>query len=595
MKNKAIIDHIKHYMNKDICKGAIMLTGAWGTGKSHFIKKELIPAMKAENKKCVVVSLYGLECITEISKNIYLELRAKILKPESEIVATVAPLAKTVVSGIITGRFGINISASDDDLKNLYESIDLKDKLIILEDIERSKIPIHDLLGYVNSLVEQDGVKVLLITNEAEYLKYENIEIEENYSSNKKTKRTVRRPTTETKQYLRIKEKSINDTIIFEGDYHSAIESIILEYDSPLLHKFSFKESIDDILTIMKSYRCFNLRSFAYACQKTVDIFDKMPQKYNSENQFLRSIFFGNISFILKLKEGKEISWKNEKDYSIELGNSNDPLFRFCYDYITNQTLDISKIDSAFDAFKDYKMYISNATADKDLKPLIYYYRSNDKEINSAVKSITHRLKQKTIPYSLYGRIALQLVYVKHFLRCDIEEAKSLLISNLKGKGIKIQPNQLFNVIMGDDATATMHEEYISLQKEMSDSLNTNASFIRGFNYMPDQITIFQDYIRKNEWTLNIDQGFAQHLDMQKLAELFSNCSNDQKDDIRCSFCSMYNRPDIKLYLGQDYNNVKELKKIISEGANNPNEDIVGKLQYKMFDENLSEILSKLS
>ena len=49
----------------------------------------------------------------------------------------------------------------------------MSDKLIIFEDIERSGIDIIELMGYVNNLCEQDGVKVLLVASEKEILKYE--------------------------------------------------------------------------------------------------------------------------------------------------------------------------------------------------------------------------------------------------------------------------------------------------------------------------------------------------------------------------------------------------------------------------------------
>lgn len=58
-------------------------------------------------------------------------------------------------------------------MKQLYDSIDLSGKLIILEDLERSGIDILEILGYVNSLTEQDGVKVLLVANEHELIHYE--------------------------------------------------------------------------------------------------------------------------------------------------------------------------------------------------------------------------------------------------------------------------------------------------------------------------------------------------------------------------------------------------------------------------------------
>ena len=60
-------------------------------------------------------------------------------------------------------------------MQKLYKSIDLSGKLIIIEDLERSGIDILEILGYVNNLVEQDGVKVLLVAKEDELIQYEPI------------------------------------------------------------------------------------------------------------------------------------------------------------------------------------------------------------------------------------------------------------------------------------------------------------------------------------------------------------------------------------------------------------------------------------
>lgn len=61
---------------------------------------------------------------------------------------------------------------NDADLQDLYQSIDLSGELVILEDIERLGIDIFDVLGYVYNLVEEDGVKMLLVANEDEIIQY---------------------------------------------------------------------------------------------------------------------------------------------------------------------------------------------------------------------------------------------------------------------------------------------------------------------------------------------------------------------------------------------------------------------------------------
>lgn len=175
MTYQELNQYILHYLTEDKTKSTIMLTGPWGTGKSYYIQNELKPFLeKKENggHSCVIVSLYGLKDTAEISKSIYLGTRMKFLTAASENSTTVTFAGETIIKGI-AGAFGVDLSVSERSLKRLYASVNLTGKLVILEDLERSGIDILEVLGYVNNLVEQDGVKVLLVANEEEIIKYE--------------------------------------------------------------------------------------------------------------------------------------------------------------------------------------------------------------------------------------------------------------------------------------------------------------------------------------------------------------------------------------------------------------------------------------
>ena len=165
--------YIQNYLDNDKTKSAIMLTAPWGTGKSYYIQHSLIPNLeKDRRKKCVVVSLYGLNDVGDISKAIYLEIRTKGLPKKGEKIQAVKIAGKTVLKGVLS-HAGVELSLSERDLQKLYKSIDLTDRLLIIEDLERSGISIKQVLGYVNNLVEQDGAKVLLVANEKEIKQYE--------------------------------------------------------------------------------------------------------------------------------------------------------------------------------------------------------------------------------------------------------------------------------------------------------------------------------------------------------------------------------------------------------------------------------------
>ena len=63
---------IKNYLENNKTNSAIMLTGEWGSGKSHYIKNELVPYIEnSDDKKCIIVSLYGINQVDDINKSIY--------------------------------------------------------------------------------------------------------------------------------------------------------------------------------------------------------------------------------------------------------------------------------------------------------------------------------------------------------------------------------------------------------------------------------------------------------------------------------------------------------------------------------------------
>lgn len=138
--------------------------------------------------------------------------------------------------------------------------------------MERSGIDILEVLGYVNNLVEQDGVKVLLVANEEAIKQYKPLTTTTEDQQNvvelmyKATDNNDREFTETAKKYLEIKEKTISDTIQFEEDYSMAISDIIHLFDDEILNRFANDSNVKDILNVMKSCETFNLRSlFSFA------------------------------------------------------------------------------------------------------------------------------------------------------------------------------------------------------------------------------------------------------------------------------------------------------------------------------------------
>ena len=605
MTYQGLNQYILHYLTEDKTKSAIMLTAPWGSGKSFYIQNELKPFLEKEKNgshKCLVVSLYGLKELSEISKALYLESRAKFLNNNSEKMEAGKLATKTILKGV-TSFLGIDLSHSDEDMQKLFESIDLSGKLIILEDLERSGIDILEVLGYVNNLVEQDGVKVLLVANEEEIKQYKPLTTTTEDQQNvveliyKATDNNDREFTETAKKYLEIKEKTISDTIQFEEDYSMAISDIIHLFDDEILNRFANDSNVKNILNVMKSCETSNLRSFIFACQKSSDIFKKLDKKYLSDDNFVKAIFFGTLFFVLRQRNGKDEKWGQEKYFSVELGNEKAPLFKFCYDYITRQIERLDEVEDAYQSYLELVLYDSNRSNwDKDIITLQTYYIQTESNVLNALQRIEERLENpEDISFYQYGTIAVYSIIIKSLLGYDIDKIKKHLIENLKEKGNKLQLEQIFTTIMGDECTAEQKEEYKSLRKEMANSLKICGEMIPEFDYLPEQSNLFCDSIIKNKSRYHIQNSFAAQFDMKRLSEMFKGCTAEQKQDIRGAFFEMYRVGNIRDFLMNDKESIELLLDYIKSDRDGDIGDAIQKLQYDWFIKNLEEIVRKLS
>lgn len=594
MNNEELNKYIKHYLEKDQSKSAIMLTGAWGIGKSYYIQNELIPFLQEEHCKCVAVSLYGLKTLSDISKSIYLELRVKPLKSNSEFATTGKLIAKTLAKGIIS-HFGVDLKSTEEEMQTLYESIDLSQTLIILEDVERSQIDILDLLGYVNSLVEQDGVKVLLVANENEIVQYEPIVISDETATQAGTLYKInsnRKYTEKAQKYLLFKEKTICDTIQFEGDIEHAILQIVSTFDNNKLLCFANLTLAKEIYGIMIACNQYNLRSFIFACQKSVDIFDQIGNDY--EENFLKCIFFGIIYFSLRFKAENTVQWDRSENYSIELGDKTYPLFKFCFEYIQQQKFDLAEVPAAADAFKQKQILDKKDAYDPLLQILFKYYLHTQKEVEQAVKKISTRLQDpEDISIYNYDQIAMCLIIVEHILNLNIEKEKCSLVNNLKKCGKSLKVEELFRSAFRKDCEP-YKKEFEELKDEMIDVLKKDTQIIPNFDYLPAQTDIFCDYITKHSSDILITRQFAKILNIPKLRQMFAACTPAQKQNIRMAFMEMYRFGNVKEFLANDAPAIEQLKNYIEIDMENQT-DKIQRLQYEWFAEALDAILKTLT
>ena len=216
---------LKTYFSSDLVDYAIMINGPWGTGKSFYWRYTLKPELEKVGYKTIYVSLFGLSDVSELRSRVQEQLHPLAKHPISRAVGS--------FGNSILGLFGIKWGSEDTD--NVVDSLSVEWNRIVLcfDDIERApEGKLLDMLGYINSFIEQHNCHVLLISDDKKIKDYES--------------------------YTNYKEKLVRFTIQLETDFDNSFDEIISDFSNQFYISSSSSSFIRDVFV---AANCENLRS----------------------------------------------------------------------------------------------------------------------------------------------------------------------------------------------------------------------------------------------------------------------------------------------------------------------------------------------
>ena len=576
--------YMKNYVENDITGRAIMLTSAWGSGKSYYVKNILKKHLESDEggkHDCVIVSLYGITNIADISKAIYVDLRTLIKESKSELATTAGVAAKIIGKTLLNGLTSIaNVDIaklSDDDFQKVYESINLTGKLIVLEDIERTKIDLIELMGYVNNLCECDGVKILLVANEEELST-----LDKSNETDNSIKST----------YRKIKEKTVADTLQFSADYKQTINSIIGSFNNDDL------KEIKDCVNVRRNgifqTEINNYREFIVACQKACDIFNFIKKNnIESNTEFNKCVFVGVAFYLQKRLTDHNLKFEANSIFDVSLsGDDKYPLLRFCYDYINYQVLDIDDIKKAIKKYDRYLLFVDQKEDDVDILVLIQYNLYNESEVKEAINNIYSKLDDiKKISLNKYAKIVSYLILLKYDIGLEIDDYDKIInkiVQNIK----KENPSNIkFFSYFLEFSNPNDKREFDNIKEIILNELKNNAKIefskdLEGYRKYIDKTLELGDDLRKTNVNYMIEQ-----MSLDDLKEYLQEFTPKDLDGIKHILWSL----DFSLINEKNCNAIKEFQKHIQKIIkDNTDLDKIKKFQLNHTYEIISTKLAKI-
>ena len=278
------------YLKSDISNGkVIMLSGKWGSGKTHFWQKKIQTILNEKDKKIPnhYISLYGKTSIQEIKNEMFLKIfesvdSYEVIEKSKNFAKNTVNLASSFFGAISILGVNLDISKiSDKSFENLEKVLDDKKlkkteeylnngAIICFDDFERKSkdIDLNDLFGFITQLTLNFSCKVVIILND---------DVFEGEEKN---------------VFSKVKEKSVSKFLKYEPSIEELFETIFSIKKYRVLD-----EQKEIILKTIKEAEELNARIYIQVLDNLVEWIEKNQDK---SDEILRCLILVNINFVLK-------------------------------------------------------------------------------------------------------------------------------------------------------------------------------------------------------------------------------------------------------------------------------------------------------
>ena len=555
---------------------AIMIDGEWGAGKSWYwenVLAEQIKKLPTKDNTAEKSSMYNVAKISLFGISSVDDLRIKIFEETSTFFANKYVKTGAKLTGMVLNKLAGIFNVSETNTKDVSAllsefSVNLDNYVLCFDDLERIKTELLiELLGYINTLVEQDKVKVVFICNENEMKDVD---------------------------YHKYKEKIVRFTHTIKAD----ISKMVVEFAkgrNELYSKF-LSERKNYIASIYQRGNCSNLRTLKYNLDIYEQIYDIIGRTIESDNKqhvnavtnymlllsMIYSIEYRRDNDEVKLKSLSEINrqWsyqmdtleslrrqsdnKEDKQKSQDEKNESEKIVDYqrhikkCYftnTYIYGSSMPM--IGYLLTGYCDEEAMRANilkieveakryeTSEEKRLyQELTHFWDTDDDVMQEAVKRTLERVREGSFLLQDYPIFFLALQRLQNFGFIDLKMTISELQILFEAAISKFKNTQFIDGLddyyyqRGADSTP----EYAALVKKVEDinAYNNQQNLREEFEIIVKNVGSLES-LSKYEHVLT---GLFENIGAEQFFELFTTYHNSRKRDYWNFFDRRYESKD---------------------------------------------------
>lgn len=562
MDSEKALHIVLDYIQSQDTHYALLLNGAWGSGKTHFWKHSIQPRLKDHDLSPIYLSLNGIDSVSSLEYQFFLKLIPFLNKKGDKNFFNISRLLLNLTHGL-TKKY-LNSTLSDIFKGVSIDTFNFSQYIICFDDLERSTLSIASTLGFINNLVEHKNLRVIVLANEQEI----NAGVE----------------------YKRIREKVIGRDIKFTPNLIEIIPNLFNKYirspkfhqylvdkQSYFLRKFNHYKIVN--LRILFFYFDFLERLYPYIVDNGLQLIDEIANfslfitnEYKLGN--LSSLDYGDYKELDIITEyhralrHANLLASSVKDHSVSPKTYAD----YFYDtYIMNNNLDYAFYPSIYDyilsGYLNEEMLLAEINERKpefipqeikDLKRLLNhnFYELSDPEFEELSKSVLQNAENGK--YIIYDYIPIANLF-HLFSREALISQNHDQINDILKNGIMIAKDKaIINERLHENTTYLSHSD--SNAKEIQDIVDSihhelkvevyksnSAELINCLSHSgdPQELThIFSNHVAKKE--------FFQYMDGSALVNALLTCSNKLLLQFDIELKRRYNSVNIGEYLYDD-------------------------------------------
>ncbi|ELY7487689.1 hypothetical protein SOJ85_000323 [Cronobacter turicensis] len=147
-------NYLDFYINLESPGYAVLITGEWGSGKTHQVLKAIPLDLQCH------VSLFGISNPEEVYGSVFAKMY-----PGKSFAKKFLEMTKDISGEVSNITFGAGALVGGLISPLIKQTVD-KGKVIIFDDLERCSIPNTDILGVINQYVEHHQCRVIIIAHD---------------------------------------------------------------------------------------------------------------------------------------------------------------------------------------------------------------------------------------------------------------------------------------------------------------------------------------------------------------------------------------------------------------------------------------------